>query len=139
MLTARHHDRPSRCTGPRGKHDGAVVDHMGYMPAAKSPNEPGFPRLLKLVESDRCWVKLSAAYRLTAWRQHGYAAAGSLARALIAANPTRIVWGSDWPHTDIRADMPDDGELLDLLAAWTPSDAIRDDILMRNPATLYGR
>ena len=50
-----------------------------------------------------------------------------------------MLWGSDWPHTDLREDMPDDGELLDLLTAWTADEGVRNDILVRNPATLYGR
>jgi predicted TIM-barrel fold metal-dependent hydrolase len=116
-----------------------VVDHLGYMPAEKGPDEPGFRRLLRLVESGRCWVKLSAAYRLTSWRARGYGAVAPLARALIAANPSRMLWGSDWPHTDLREDMPDDGELLDLLATWATDEGVRNDILVRNPATLYGR
>ena len=116
-----------------------VFDHFGYMPAAKGVDETGFRRLLRLVESGRCWVKLSAAYRLTAWHTHGYAAVAPLARALVAANPSRLLWGSDWPHTDLREHMPDDVELLDLLAEWAENDALRYDILVRNPAMLYGR
>ena len=69
----------------------------------------------------------------------GYGAVAPLARALIAANPSRMLWGSDWPHTDLRDAVPDDGELLDLLAVWTADEKVRDDILVRNPATLYGR
>jgi len=116
-----------------------VVDHFGYMPAGRGPDEPGFRRLLRLVESGRCWVKLSAAYRLTPWRTRGYGAVAPLARALIAANPARMLWGSDWPHTDLREDMPDDGELIDLLGTWADDEGVRNGILVRNPATLYGR
>jgi 2-pyrone-4,6-dicarboxylate lactonase len=116
-----------------------VVDHMGFMTPDKGVDSPGFRRVLQLVESGRCWVKLSAPYRLTAWRQRGFDDVLPLARALIAANPSRMLWGSDWPHTDLQTDMPDDGELLGLLAAWTSSAYIRDDILVRNPAALYGR
>jgi len=116
-----------------------VVDHLGYMPPEKGPDEPGFRRLLRLVESGRCWVKLSAAYRLTPWRSRGYGAVAPLARALIAANPSRMLWGSDWPHTDLREDMPDDGELLDLLATWAADEDVRNDILVRNPKSLYDR
>jgi len=116
-----------------------VIDHLGCMPANKGPDEAGFRRLLRLVEAGRCWVKLSAAYRLTPWHACGYGAVTPLARALIAANPSRMLWGSDWPHTDLREVMPDDGELLDLLALWTADERVRNDILVRNPAMLYGR
>lgn len=115
-----------------------VVDHFGYMPAGKGVSEPGFQRLLRIVGAGRCWVKLSAAYRLTQWRAHGYGAVEPLARALIDANPHRMLWGSDWPHTDIREDMPNDGDLLGLLDAWAPSAATRHDILVSNPGSLYG-
>lgn len=116
-----------------------VVDHLGYMPAAKGVSEPGFQRLLDCVTAGRCWVKLSAAYRLTEWQRGGYEAVAPLARALVGANPDRLLWGSDWPHTDLRSGMPDDGELLNLLADWVDDAATRDAILARNPAVLYER
>ena len=115
-----------------------VIDHMGYMPADKGPSNPGFARLLELVEAGRCWVKLSAPYRMTDWQRDGYGAVTPLARALVRANPQRMLWGSDWPHTDLRAAMPNDGDLLDLLHVWVDDDAVRDAILTTNPARLYG-
>jgi predicted TIM-barrel fold metal-dependent hydrolase len=115
-----------------------VIDHMGYLPAERGVSNPGFRRLLALVESGHCWVKLSAAYRLVDWQRHGYAAVAPLARALVRANPQRVLWGSDWPHTDLRSAMPNDADLLDLLGAWVDDDAIRDAILVGNPAALYG-
>ena len=115
-----------------------VIDHMGYMSADKGPSNPGFLRLLKLVEAGRCWVKLSAPYRLTDWQRFGYGAVAPLARALARAHPQRMLWGSDWPHTDLRSGMPNDGDLLDLLGAWIDDDATREAILVTNPASLYG-
>ena len=116
-----------------------VIDHFGYMAASKGPDEPGFRRLLALVAVGRCYVKLSAPYRLTAWRMDAYGAVAPLARALVAANPERLVWGSDWPHTDVREDMPDDGDLVNLLEEWAPDTAQRHAILVENPIALYGR
>jgi predicted TIM-barrel fold metal-dependent hydrolase len=116
-----------------------VIDHFGYMAAAKGPDEPGFRRLLSLVEGAQCYVKLSSPYRLTPWRSEGYAAVTALARALVAANPERLLWASDWPHTDLREDMPDDGDLLDVLSEWVPDAAQRSAILVDNPVPLYGR
>lgn len=115
-----------------------VIDHMGYMSADKGAANPGFLRLLKLVEASRCWVKLSAPYRLTDWQRFGYGAVAPLARALARANPQRMLWGSDWPHTDLRSGMPNDGDLLDLLGTWIDDDATREAILVTNPASLYG-
>lgn len=116
-----------------------VVDHLGYMPIGKGADEPGFRRLLALVEAGRCYVKLSGPYRFTAWAREGYGAVAPLARALAAANADRLVWGSDWPHTDLRSDMPDDGELLSLLGEWIPDAALRRRVLVDNPGHLYGR
>jgi len=115
-----------------------VIDHVGYMAADKGPRNPGFRRLVSLVEAGRCFVKLSAPYRLVDWRRNGFGAVGTLARTLIDANADRILWGSDWPHTDLRHDMPDDGELLGLLARWAPAEAVRRRVLVDNPALLYG-
>lgn len=115
-----------------------VIDHFGYMPAAKGPDEPGFRRLVAAVAAKRCYVKLSAPYRLTARREGGYGAVTALARALVAADPGRLLWASDWPHTDLREDMPDDGELINVLAQWVPDAAQRREILVDNPAALYG-
>lgn len=115
-----------------------VIDHFGYMPAGKGPDEPGFRRLLAIAAAGGCYVKLSAPYRLTAWRKEGYGAVAPLARALVAANPHRLLWGSDWPHTDVREDMPDGGDLLNLLHAWVPDAAQRRAILVDNPSALYG-
>jgi predicted TIM-barrel fold metal-dependent hydrolase len=116
----------------------AVIDHLGYMPADLGASNAGFRRLLKLVESGRCWVKLSAAYRLVDWQRRGYDAVAPLAQALVRANPQRVLWGSDWPHTDLRSAMPNDGDLLDLLGIWVDDTAMRNAILVANPAALYG-
>jgi predicted TIM-barrel fold metal-dependent hydrolase len=114
-----------------------VVDHFGYMPPGKGADEPGFRRLIDLVACGRCYVKLSAAYRLTAWKDGGYEPVSALARALIAANPARLLWGSDWPHTDVRQDMPDDADLIDLMGTWLPDEALRRAVLVDNPRALY--
>jgi len=61
-----------------------------------------------------------------------------MAKALIAANPERVVWGSDWPHTSAPKPLPDDAELLDLVTRSAPDPATRRRILVDNPAALYG-
>lgn len=116
-----------------------VVDHFGYMAAAKGVHQPGFRRLVALVERGRCYVKLSGPYHLTPWRREGFGTVTPLARALVAANPHRLLWASDWPHTGLSSDMPNDGELLSLLADWVPDAATRRRVLVDNPAALYGR
>jgi predicted TIM-barrel fold metal-dependent hydrolase len=57
---------------------------------------------------------------------------------LLAANPERVVWGTDWPHVMIKTPMPNDGDLADLLSDWIPDARAREQVLVRNPARLYG-
>lgn len=115
-----------------------VFDHMGHMPAPRGVDEPGFRALIRLLESSRCWVKLSGSYRITGETHAPYEDVRPIARALVRAAPERVVWGSDWPHTTIRIPMPNDGSLLEMLADWAPDAVERDRILVRNPARLYG-
>ena len=60
------------------------------------------------------------------------------AHALVDANPDRLVWGTDWPHVATAGHMPNDGELMDLLADWVPDAGLRRRVLVDNPARLYG-
>jgi len=115
-----------------------VIDHMGHMPAGNGVDDPGFRSLLGLVADGKAWVKLSGPYRMTARGHTPYADVAGLARALIEAAPDRMLWASDWPHPFVQIAMPNDGELLDMLAMWAPDAAIRTKILVDNPAKLYG-
>ena len=126
-----------------------VFDHFGGAKAALGLTQPGFAALLELVRSGKAYVKISGAYRASE-KGPDYADAAPLARALIAANADRIVWGTDWPHpdspgpagrkaTDVGAPLPiDDGRLLNQLPVWAPDAATRKKILVENPARLYG-
>ncbi len=101
--------------------------------------DPNFQALLKLVGDGHAYVKLSAVYRLSA-QFPDYPDAKPLHDALVAANPDRLMWGTDWPHPSIPADvMPDDGHLLDLFHDWTPDAQIRQRILVETPARLFGK
>jgi 2-pyrone-4,6-dicarboxylate lactonase len=114
------------------------VGHLGYMPAACGPDHPGFREFLALLRDGRCWVKLSGSYRITGMSTTPYTDVAPLARALVAARPDRIVWGTDWPHPIVKIPMPNDGALLDQLADWVPDADTRKRILVDNPAQLYG-
>jgi 2-pyrone-4,6-dicarboxylate lactonase len=115
----------------------AVVDHMGNVDASRGLNQPGVQLMLRLLGEGRIWVKVSGSYRVS--RQYpDYPDARLLHEALVRANPDQVVWGSDWPHPRLEKDMPDDGHLLDLFNAWTPDAALRQKILVDNPARLYG-
>ena len=123
-----------------------VFDHFGGAKAAAGLRQPGFDKLLELVESGKAYVKISAAYRASE-SAPDYPDLAPLAHALIAANPQRILWGSDWPHPDTGTGRKpdevspllrvDDGRLLNLLAVSAPDAALRKTILVDNPATLY--
>ena len=111
-----------------------VIDHMGYMLESDGLTSADFDRLLEAVASGRGWLKLSAPYRLA--KDGNFERLRPLARAIIAAIPERVIWGSDWPH--IPEGGRDTGELLNLLLDWAPDPADRARILSSNPRRLYG-
>ncbi len=123
-----------------------VFDHFGGLKAALGPSQPGYDVVVGLVKSGRAYVKISGAYRLSD-KGPDYADITPMAQALVAANPDRVVWGSDWPHTNPVRRPPaeitppaaiDDGLVLDQLVKWVPDASIRRKILVDNPARLYG-
>lgn len=114
-----------------------VIDHMGHMNAAKGVDHPAFRDLLALLADGRTWVKLSGSYRVSAQETLPYDDVRPLARALVSARSDRMVFGTDWPHPAVTRPMPNDGDLLDLLADWVPDEATRKRILCDNPAVLY--
>jgi len=113
-----------------------VIDHMARVDASAGVDQAPFLQLLDLMEDERCWVKVSGAERLTAGGAPPYDDVVPYARALIAAAPDRVLWGTDWPHPNVRH-MADDGDLVDVLADYAPDEATRDRILVDNPSTLY--
>ncbi len=126
-----------------------VFDHFGGAKAALGTSQPGFDALVDLVKSGHGYVKISGAYRASE-KAPDFADTTPLAQALVAANPDRIVWGSDWPHpnsdagrgkplTEVTAPFPiDDGLVFNQFATWVPDAATRKKILVDNPARLYG-
>ena len=116
-----------------------VFDHLGRVRGGEGVNAAGFQALLRILrQRDDCWVKLSSWYRLTDSGLPAYADIEPLVRALIAARPDRVVWGSNWPHPIWHGHMPNDGDLLDRLCEWAPDAATLKSILVTNPAQLYG-
>jgi len=113
-----------------------VVDHMGHMAASHGVAAPGFQGMLRLLAEGRCWVKLSGAYRTSALA-HPYPDTLPFVAALVNTNPERLVWGTDWPHPAVQQ-MPNDGDLADLVPLWLASEELRQQVLVRNPARLYG-
>jgi predicted TIM-barrel fold metal-dependent hydrolase len=112
-----------------------VIDHMGGFDARAGVDEPGFRQLLSLVEQGHVHVKLCAYRNLLATRD---ADDGCMFhRALLAANPEALVWGSDWPHLRVQP-VPDAAQWLQRMRGWTADPALEERILMLNPARLYG-
>ena len=114
-----------------------VFDHMGLFPAKLPLTHPDFKLLLNLLERDNVWVKLSGAERISR-SGFPYSDAIPVARALIDTTPDRVVWGTDWPHTNVKPTIPNDGDLMDLLAMFAPDERVRNKILVDNPSVLYG-
>jgi len=114
-----------------------VIDHMGRPDPRKGVNAPGFQALISLLKSGRGWAKMSAPYR-TSLQPPPYNDITPFAHALVEAVPDRLVWGSDWPHVLLETTMPNDGDLVDQIAAWVPDEAVRKRILVDNAERLYG-
>ena len=124
-----------------------VFDHFGRVEAGKGPQQPGLSALLDMLKSGKVYVKLSAPYRIS--ELPGYADAQPYVEAMVAANPDRVLWGSDWPHTipppgrkrtregiePLRHE--DDGLALNRIAHWVPQPDRLHKLLIDNPARLY--
>jgi predicted TIM-barrel fold metal-dependent hydrolase len=115
-----------------------VVDHMGRITTDRGLDSPGFAYLRELLRSGRAWCKLSGADRISL-SGAPYPDAVPYARALVEANPDRVVWGTDWPHVNyFETPVPDDGRLLELVPAYAPDEGLRRRLLVDNPRALYG-
>jgi predicted TIM-barrel fold metal-dependent hydrolase len=114
-----------------------VIDHMGQIPTEESIDSPSFKALINLLKSGRCWIKMSAPYRMGK-KEFPYDDVYPFANELVNANPDRIVWASDWPHTTLNKAMPNDGDLANLFLDWVTDENIRKKILVDNPSKLYG-
>ncbi|WP_066739184.1 amidohydrolase [Cupriavidus sp. D384] len=114
----------------------AVIDHMGMIRANSPTYRDEIEAMLGLLSNNKTWVKL-CGYR-SSDNPYPHDDVQPLARTLVNAAPDRCLWGTDWPHPGLGSGMPDDAALLDLLSDWTPNLAIRDQILVDNPARLYG-
>jgi 2-pyrone-4,6-dicarboxylate lactonase len=117
-----------------------VVGHLGYPKSGAVAwlQSPALEDFLRLFERGRCWVKLTGPYRISSAPDLPYPDVAPLAQRLAAVNPDRLLWGSDWPHVMMKKPMPNDGDLSDLLADWLPDVALRRQVLVDNPAELYG-
>src|SRR6267142_605419 len=113
-----------------------VIDHMGRVSAKEGLEQRPFKVLLEAMKRENCWVKICGAERVSS-NGPPFTDAVPFARKLIEAAPDRVLWGTDWPHPNVKW-MPNDGDLLDLFAQMAPEAALQRMILVDNPARLYG-
>jgi 2-pyrone-4,6-dicarboxylate lactonase len=111
-----------------------VIDHMGRVKADAGVDQPPMRALLELAKRDNCWIKVSGAERIS---KFPFDTAVPIARAIIAAAPDRVLWGTDFPHPNL-ADPVDEADLVDLLPRIAESEEQRHKLLVANPAALYG-
>lgn len=115
-----------------------VIDHVGKFLEPVPTDHPSFRVLVRLVEAGRTYVKLSAPYEVSKVGPPNYDDVGALAKVLVQAAPERMLWATNWPHLgQPREHLPDDA-VLDMLLDWARDEAVRHQILVDNPARLYG-
>ena len=123
-----------------------VIDHMARVRGSDGLRQPAFTLLLDLIKDDRFWVKICSFDKISAVPQAHvegrlpFMDMVPFAQAVIEAAPGRVIWGTDWPHgnTFTPGRTPNEGDLLDLLAEIAPDNAVRERILVDNPARLFG-
>ena len=122
-----------------------VIDHIARVKTPEGLQQPGFRLLLDLLKLEHVWVKVSGADKICNTRVHDYFGLPFVevipyAQAVIAAAPERVIWGTDWPHSNNFAPghTPNDGDLVDLLVHFAPDQSTRGKIFVDNPARLYG-
>ena len=113
-----------------------VIDHFGRIATKDGLDAPPFQALLRLLQRDHCHAKLMGPY-FPSNQAPNYPDLTPFARAMVAAAPDRVVWGTDWPHPSAREKMPNDGDLADMLLEWVPDEAQRTKMLVTNPQKLY--
>jgi 2-pyrone-4,6-dicarboxylate lactonase len=115
-----------------------VIDHMGRPDTSLDPEGPRFGRLLRLMgERPDAWCKVSCPERLSTVGPPGYDDVVPFARAVVESFPDRVLWGSDWPHPNMRSHMPDDGELVDFAGGIAATGTLRTKLFVDNPRRLY--
>jgi 2-pyrone-4,6-dicarboxylate lactonase len=114
-----------------------VVDHMGRPDVAAGLEHPHFLRFMDLLDKHKhIWTKVSGAERLSL-QGPPYDDFVPFARAAVERFPDRVLWGTDWPHPNLKSHMPDDGVLVDILPKIAPTEALQEALLVQNPAHLY--
>jgi predicted TIM-barrel fold metal-dependent hydrolase len=114
-----------------------VLDHFARLLPEEGTSARPVQTLLNLLSTGRCWLKLSG-YNHVSRQPFPHPDLEPLAKTFIAARPDRMLWGSDWPHPSHEGPPIDDAQFLALSRSWAPDRQAWEDILVRNPAELYG-
>ena len=122
-----------------------VVDHMGRPDVTKPVDGPEFGRFVKLLaEHPNIWSKVSCPERLSVagppalgGERHAYRDVVPFARRIVETFPDRVLWGTDWPHPNLRNHMPDDGLLVDFVPHIATTPELQRKLLVDNPMRLY--
>ena len=117
-----------------------VVDHMGRPDVGQPVDGPEFERFVKLMrEHGNVWSKVSCPERLSKSGPPGYADVVPFAKRLVETFPDRVLWGTDWPHPNMKSHMPDDGALVDFVPGIATTPELQRRLLVDNPMRLYWR
>jgi 2-pyrone-4,6-dicarboxylate lactonase len=116
-----------------------VVDHMGRPDVTKSIENEDFSLFLRFMRENDVWAKVSCPDRLTVSGSPAYADVVPFARAIVEEFPDRVLWGTDWPHPNMKKEMPDDGILVDYVPAIAVTSELQQKLLVTNPNNLYWR
>jgi len=115
-----------------------VVDHMGRPDVTQPVDGPDFARFTRFMrENENVWSKVSGAERLSVSGPPDYADVVPFARHIVETFPDRVIWGTDWPHPNMKSHMPDDGNLVDLVPRIAPTEDLQRRLLVDNPMRLY--
>lgn len=115
-----------------------VVDHMGRPDVGKPVDGPEFELFVRLMrEHPNIWSKVSCPERLSKSGPPSYDDVVPFARRLVETFPDRVLWGTDWPHPNMKSHMPDDGHLVDVIPRIAPTAALQQALLVDNPMRLY--
>jgi 2-pyrone-4,6-dicarboxylate lactonase len=114
-----------------------VVDHMGRPDVSRDVDGPEFAPFLELMKRPNIWSKVTCPERLTRVGPPGYADVVPFARRVVELFPDRVLWGTDWPHPNLKNQMPDDGELVDFIPQIAPTPDLQQRLLVDNPNRLY--
>jgi len=115
-----------------------VVDHIGRPDVSQDANGEAFDLFVRLMqENENFWCKVTCPDRLSKKGPPGYEDVIPFARRIVETFPDRVLWGTDWPHPNLKSHMPDDGKLVDFISNIAPTASLQKKLLVDNPLRLY--